>query len=86
MPVSTLFICFGVAVADGDTLATCGEPGSYEQVKVRVAGIDAPEKAHPFGQRSRIALADLCDRDTANIRSTTRNKYGRTVADVECQG
>lgn len=87
MPASAVLLCLVVAIADGDTLtARCGEPGAYEQVKVRIAGIDAPEKAQPFGQRSRQALADLCHRETATIRSTTKDRYGRTVADVQCQG
>ncbi|MFC3686096.1 thermonuclease family protein [Hydrogenophaga luteola] len=86
MALDVLF-CLVVAVADGDTLtARCGEPGAYEQVKVRISGIDAPEKAQAFGQRSKQALSDLCFRETATIRPTTRDKYGRTVADVECQG
>ena len=55
-------------------------------MKVRIGGIDAPEKAQPFGQRSRQALADLCHRETATIRSTTKDRYGRKVADVQCQG
>lgn len=87
MPAAAVLFCLVVAIADGDTLtARCGEPGAYEQVKVRIAGIDAPEKAQPFGQRSRQALADLCHRETATIRSTTKDRYGRTVADVQCQG
>lgn len=87
MQISEVLICLVVAVADGDTLtARCGEPGAYEQVKVRVAGIDAPEKAQAFGQRSKQALSGLCFQETATIRPTTRDKYGRTVADVECKG
>lgn len=84
---SAVLFCLVVAIADGDTLtARCGEPGAYEQVKVRIAGIDAPEKAQSFGQRSRQALADLCHRETATIKPSTRDKYGRTVADVQCKG
>ncbi|MGC4396021.1 thermonuclease family protein [Hydrogenophaga sp. T2] len=80
-------LCLVVAIADGDTLtARCGEPGAYEQVKVRLAEIDAPEKAQPFGERSRQHLAELCFRQMATIRATARDRYGRTVARVECQG
>lgn len=75
-----------MAIADGDTLAArCGEPGAYEQVKVRLAEIDAPEKAQPFGERSRQHLAELCFQQMATIRPTARDRYGRTVARVECQ-
>ena len=87
MPTSVVLFCLVVAIADGDTLtARCGEPGAYQQVKVRIAGIDAPEKAQAFGQRSREALADLCHRETATITAKTTDRYGRTVAEVQCQG
>lgn len=55
-------------------------------MKVRISGIDAPEKAKLYGLRSRLALADLCHRETATISSTSRDRYGRTLADVQCQG
>lgn len=85
--MSPLLLCLVVAIADGDTLtARCGEPGAYEQVKVRLAEIDAPEKAQPFGNRSRQHLASLCFQQEATIRPTTRDRYGRTVARVECRG
>lgn len=84
---SALLLCLVVAVADGDTLtARCGEPGAYEQVRVRIAEIDAPERGQPFGQASRQALADLCFQQTAAIRAQKRDRYGRTVARVECRG
>jgi len=87
MPVTgAALLCLVVAIADGDTLtARCGEPGAYEQVKVRLAEIDAPEKAQPFGDRSRQHLAALCFQQVATIRPTARDRYGRTVARVECQ-
>lgn len=85
--MSIALLCLVVAIADGDTLtARCGDPGAYEQVKVRLAEIDAPEKAQPFGNRSRQQLAALCFQQVATIRPTTTDRYGRTVARVECQG
>lgn len=83
----TLLLCLVVAIADGDTLtARCGEPGAYEQVKVRISAIDAPEKRQPFGPRSRQSLAALCFQTEARITERDRDRYGRTVADVECRG
>lgn len=56
--LASALICLVVEVSDDDTLtARCGEPGRYEQVKVRLQGIDAPERKQPFGERARQALA-----------------------------
>lgn len=76
-----------VRIADGDTLtARCGAPGDYQQVKVRLAEIDAPEKAQPFGERSRQSLAAMCAGEKALLRPTATDRYGRTVARVSCRG
>lgn len=87
MTAAGALLCLVVAIADGDTLtARCGEPGAYEQVKVRLSEIDAPEKDQPFGNRSRQHLAALCFQQVATIKPAARDRYGRTVARVECQG
>lgn len=84
---ASALICLVVGVTDGDTLnARCGEPGAYQVVKVRIGAIDAPEKAQAFGSRSRQQLSALCHLTQATIRQTDTDRYGRTVADVECQG
>ena len=82
-----LLLCLVVAIADGDTLTVrCGEPGAYGQVKVRLAAIDAPEKRQPWGTRSRQHLAALCFQQQATIRSHGHDRYGRTIAEVDCRG
>lgn len=79
--------CLVVGVSDGDTLtARCGQPGAYRQVRVRLAAIDAPESAQPFGQRSKQSLSDLCYRQEAQIVQRDTDRYGRVVADVSCAG
>jgi len=45
-----------VAVADGDTITVLRD---HEQVKIRLSGIDAPEKAQPFGERSKQNMSRL---------------------------
>lgn len=76
-------LCFVVAITDGDTLkARCPD----QQVVIRLAEIDAPEKAQAFGQRSKQHLAALCFGKQAEIRPTARDRYGRTVARVTCDG
>ena len=79
--------CLVVAIADGDTLtARCGTDGAFHQVKVRLAEIDAPEKNQAFGQQSKQHLSDQCFGQLAFIRPQTQDRYGRTVARVECRG
>lgn len=86
MPLATL-VCLVVAISDGDTLtARCGASGGYQQVKVRVAAIDAPESRQAFGQKSRQHLAQLCFRQRAALQVRDHDSYGRTVADVRCAG
>jgi endonuclease YncB( thermonuclease family) len=79
--------CLVVAVTDGDTIrARCGELGSYKQVTVRLGAIDAPEKKQPFGNASKQHLSDLCFEQNAIITERTKDRYGRTVGDVQCKG
>lgn len=69
-----------VAVADGDTLTllTAGN----QQVKVRLAGIDAPELRQPYGQKAKQALSDWAFGKTARVESPGPDKYGRTLGTV----
>lgn len=84
MPLASL-LCLVVAISDGDTLTVrCGAPGAYQQVKVRVAAIDAPESRQAFGQKSRQNLAQLCFRQRAALQPVDEDSYGRTVAHVRC--
>lgn len=87
MTPSAALFCLVVGISDGDTLAArCSEAGAYEQVKVRIAAIDAPEKRQPFGNAARQHLAALCFQQQATISPRSKDRYGRTVADVECHG
>lgn len=80
-------LCLVIGITDGDTIkARCGEPGAYQQVTVRLAAIDAPERRQPFGEVSRQHLAALCFEQKAHITPRTKDRYGRMVADVSCQG
>src|SRR5690349_8205515 len=77
-------LCLVVAIVDGDTLKVrCGERA---QQVVRVAQIDAPEKGQPWAEQSRQALAGLCFMVKAEVRASGRDRYGRTVALVNCRG
>lgn len=73
-----------VAVADGDTLTIL--VSGHNQIKVRLAEIDAPEKVQPFGRRSKQSLSELCFDKEAVLHTTDTDRYGRTVAKVHCAG
>lgn len=79
--------CLVVGISDGDTLKVrCGSAGAFHEETVRLADVDAPEKAQPFGQRSRAALAATCFGALAQVRAQERDRYGRLVARVQCRG
>jgi endonuclease YncB( thermonuclease family) len=73
-----------VHIADGDTLTILTE--SKQQVKIRLAGIDTPEKAQPFGNKAKQALAALTFQKQALIEVETKDQYGRTVGTVIVNG
>ena len=69
-----------ISVGDGDTLRVSlnGTPTT-----IRLACIDAPEKAQPEGNASADRLKALLPRDTAvTIRKVSGDQYGRTIAEV----
>lgn len=88
MPLAAAaLVCLVVGITDGDTIKVrCGEPGAYEEVKVRLSAIDAPEKKQSFGNRSREALSGLCFNESAQVQRVSGDRYGRTVANVQCKG
>ena len=46
-----------IKVADGDTLTLLTD--SNKKIRIRLAGIDAPERKQPFGNSSKEILAKL---------------------------
>lgn len=83
MAAVALLLCLVVGVTDGDTITVrCGEPGAHEQVKVRIQGIDAPERKQPYGNRARQALSDMVFQQWADLRCNKTDRYGRKVCSV----
>jgi endonuclease YncB( thermonuclease family) len=69
-----------VGVSDGDTVTVLDD--TKTQHKVRLAGIDAPEKGQPFGQRAKQYMSDLVYGKEVRLEGDKRDRYGRTVAKV----
>lgn len=72
-----------INIADGDTLTLLK---GKEKVKVRLGGIDAPERKQAFGNRSRESLEELCAGKQASYQTQDTDRYGRVVAQVTCAG
>lgn len=79
-------ICFAdlmtgevVAVADGDTITVLSEGVEH---KIRLSGIDAPEKSQAFGSQSKQSLSEMVFRKTVAVDYNKRDKYNRIVGKV----
>ncbi|QLG88392.1 thermonuclease family protein [Chitinibacter bivalviorum] len=70
-----------VSVADGDTITLLDQ--DKKQYKLRLAYIDAPEKAMPFGQAAKQQLSELVYRQEVTAHIDEVDRYGRGVARIE---
>lgn len=66
-----------VAIADGDTFTFL--TADKRQIKVRLAEIDTPERAQPYGSRARQALSDLIFGKEVRVEEADTDRYGRLV-------
>jgi endonuclease YncB( thermonuclease family) len=69
-----------VGVSDGDTITVLDS--DKRQHKIRVAGIDAPEKNQAFGQRSKENLSRLVFGKDVEVRWSKHDRYQRIVGKV----
>ena len=91
--VWALLLCSGAAqalsgvvtrVADGDTLWV--RPADGKPIKVRLQGIDAPERCQPWGEQARAALAARVLHRQVAVRTRAYDDYRRAIAHVELNG
>jgi endonuclease YncB( thermonuclease family) len=73
-----------VGVADGDTITVLDNTNT--QYKIRLSGIDAPEKKQPFGTASKKSLSDLVYGKKVEVDWKKRDRYWRTVGKVVIDG
>ena len=69
-----------VAISDGDTITVMDV--HKRQRKVRIAGIEAPEKTQPYGDRSTRHLSDLVYDKSVDVEWRKYDAYGRIFGKV----
>ena len=69
-----------IKIADGDTLTLLTD--SDKKIRIRLAGIDTPERKQPFGNTAKNALAKLVFQKKILIETQTKDRYGRIVGTV----
>jgi endonuclease YncB( thermonuclease family) len=69
-----------VGISDGDTFTLL--TADKKQIKVRLAEIDTPERAQPYGTRARQALSDLIFGKDVRVIEADTDRYGRLVGHV----
>src|SRR5690606_28501761 len=75
------FECRVTGISDGDTIS-CFDPKRRKVEKIRLRGIDAPERKQPFGTRSQQHLADLVHGKTVTIHWNKRDRWKRIIGAV----
>lgn len=69
-----------VGIADGDTFTLI--VNGHEQVKIRIDGIDAPEKKQYFGNRAKEYLSGMIWGKELTVKVTKKNKWKRSIGKV----
>ena len=68
-----------VGISDGDTISIMREGRA---VKVRLHGIDCPEKKQPFGNQAKQFTSEWAFRKEVKVQVQTTDGYGRIVGEV----
>ncbi len=69
-----------VSVADGDTVTVLD--AQKNQHKIRLQGIDAPEKAQAYGNKSKQSLHEMVHGQKVTVDYQRKDKYGRVVGKI----
>ena len=73
-----------VSVTDGDTIKILTK---YKKLyKIRLNGIDAPEKSQAFGKSSKANLSKLVAGRIVDVRYKKKDRYGRILGTIYANG
>ena len=69
-----------VKISDGDTIKVLDDQNVLH--KIRLIGIDAPEKKQEYGLQSSKNLSDMIIYKTVTVQSNKSDRYGRELGQV----
>jgi endonuclease YncB( thermonuclease family) len=69
-----------VSIADGDTITVLD--AEKVQHKIRLEGIEAPEKGQAFGTKSKEKMSELVGEKEVVVTWEKKDRYGRILGDV----
>lgn len=72
-----------VAVSDGDTIKVLQ---NGQETKIRLYGVDTPEKKQAFGQKAKGFTASMVAGKLVDVEPVDQDRYGRTVGIVTVAG
>lgn len=73
-----------VSVSDGDTITVLTAENT--QIKVRLYGIDCPEKKQDFGQKAKEFTSSLVFGKQVDVKEREKDRYGRTIGKIYQDG
>lgn len=69
-----------VGISDGDTLTLLDM--ANVQHRVRLSGIDSPEKGQAYGKHCKESLSELAHGHAVTVESVKQDRYGRVIGKV----
>ncbi len=76
--------CKVIKVTDGDTIHVLDQ--NSERHKIRLQGIDAPEKSQAFGRKSTQNLSSMVAGQDVEVQYDKLDRYGRVIGKVLLEG
>jgi endonuclease YncB( thermonuclease family) len=72
-----------VGISDGDTIRVMHRG---RETKIRLFGVDCPERDQAFGNKARRFTSHMVFRKVVEVQEVDKDSYGRTVAWVSVDG
>ncbi|MCU0588642.1 MAG: thermonuclease family protein [Syntrophobacteraceae bacterium] len=73
-----------VGISDGDTITVLTQ--DKQEMRIRIYGVDCPEKGQDFGSKAKQFTSDKVFGKTVEIDPISIDRYGRTIGIVDVNG